>query len=72
MAGKCKWQLTPKALSKISKRPIRIKLATELNVGERSVFSYISKNHPNLTRYGALLVICKETGLKMNQVVEMA
>lgn len=63
-------QISQEVLSKINTKTTRSKLALALDVTEQSIVTYISKNHPNLTRYPALQVIQNETGLTLEQILE--
>jgi hypothetical protein len=65
-------KLTSIAIEAIIKHSssIKSKLAIALKCSEGSINRYIRENDDNLTKAAALEVICKETGLKREEILE--
>lgn len=65
-------QLTKKALTKITDKKIRAKLALALDTTDQSIRNYIKSNKNNgpLTTIAALGVIAQETGLAHDKILE--
>lgn len=64
--------LTNEALEKINQPTIRMKIALALGVTEQSVIKAIKVNSDVLTKFAAMKVIKKETGLTESQIIAVA
>lgn len=62
--------LTKKALKAINNTPTRLRIALALGIGEEGVKRHITRNSSCLTKFAAIQVIKKETGLTEDQILD--